>query len=308
MNSNNNKINLTERAVRRQLQQFGNLVEIGVFFKGATRKEDKMITRTWDADTVIKSLGWLKKQNCAGGNIFVRPAGQTGLVFFDDYSPSMLEDLEKAGLQPAIVSRTSELNYQGWIRISREPLDPEMATAIAQVIARRFGGDYNSADWRHFGRLVGFTNRKPEHMSDDGKFPFVLLDSSSSKCNDNIDWLIAAAKDHLAAKLAEVIVQSGPRSSDANKAGSRFARELKVIYDRWEKGEYGREKFNRSQADWMIARSLYKAGFDFDAIEIAIRENSIKFLEEKPSHAEKYIAETMKKLRSVAGELAGTTA
>jgi hypothetical protein len=32
-----------------------------------------------------------------------------------------------------------------------------------------------SADWRHFGRLAGFTNRKEKHWQTDGYFPYVRL-------------------------------------------------------------------------------------------------------------------------------------
>jgi hypothetical protein len=39
----------------------------------------------------------------------------------------------------------------------------------------RFRGDPGAADWRHFGRLAGFTNRKPAYAGRDGLFPFVRI-------------------------------------------------------------------------------------------------------------------------------------
>src|SRR5262249_21638673 len=47
--------------------------------------------------------------------------------------------------------------------------------------ASRFGGDPGSADWRHFGRLSGFTNRKERHRLTNGLFPFVRIVHSSGK-------------------------------------------------------------------------------------------------------------------------------
>jgi hypothetical protein len=45
----------------------------------------------------------------------------------------------------------------------------------AIVLASRFGGDLGSADWRHFGRLAGFTNPKPNRRLESGLQPFARL-------------------------------------------------------------------------------------------------------------------------------------
>ena len=45
----------------------------------------------------------------------------------------------------------------------------------ARKLAEEFGGDRGAADWRHFGRLAGFTNRKAKYMNESGLFPFVRL-------------------------------------------------------------------------------------------------------------------------------------
>ncbi len=41
-----------------------------------------------------------------------------------------------------------------------------------------------SADWRHFGRLAGFTNRKPERLLPNGLAPFVRLRQCEGKIYD----------------------------------------------------------------------------------------------------------------------------
>jgi DNA primase RepB-like protein len=49
------------------------------------------------------------------------------------------------------------------------------STHAAKELARRFGRDPSSADWRHFGRLAGFTNQKPKRRLPSGFPTFVRL-------------------------------------------------------------------------------------------------------------------------------------
>jgi len=45
----------------------------------------------------------------------------------------------------------------------------------ARTLAAKFGGDKGAADWRHVGRLAGFTNRKAKYQSKDGAYPSVRI-------------------------------------------------------------------------------------------------------------------------------------
>jgi hypothetical protein len=58
---------------------------------------------------------------------------------------------------------------------AEEVLDKRTSTAAARALADRFGGDPGAADWRHFGRLAGFTNRKPQYRRANGLYPFVQI-------------------------------------------------------------------------------------------------------------------------------------
>jgi hypothetical protein len=49
------------------------------------------------------------------------------------------------------------------------------STWWCKPLAERFRGDKGAADWRHFGRLAGLTNRKEKYRSADGFYPFVRL-------------------------------------------------------------------------------------------------------------------------------------
>jgi hypothetical protein len=48
----------------------------------------------------------------------------------------------------------------------------------ARALAQKYNGDLGAADWRHFGRLAGFTNRKGKYKAE-GLFPFVRLHQSN---------------------------------------------------------------------------------------------------------------------------------
>jgi hypothetical protein len=60
-----------------------------------------------------------------------------------------------------------------WLNHGQTLFDRTLSTRAAKELARRFGGDPSSADWRHFGRLAGFTNQKPKRRLQTGLPPFV---------------------------------------------------------------------------------------------------------------------------------------
>lgn len=129
--------------------------------------------RLLSAEAVMTSMGWLKHRNANGANIYVRPFGSIGLVLVDDVTPTALKRLYADDLAPAAVVLTSRDNYQTWVRVSANPIGDDLARATAGELARRYGGDLNAARARQYGRLAGFTNRKPKHRQADGRYPFV---------------------------------------------------------------------------------------------------------------------------------------
>lgn len=78
------------------------------------------------------------------------------------------------GFEPCAVIETSHENFQAWIKHSRV-LSKKVGTFAAQLLAHRFGADPSAADLRRFGRLPGFTHRKPQHIQHGGLFPFIRL-------------------------------------------------------------------------------------------------------------------------------------
>lgn len=148
--------------------------EVGLFKPTAIGKEPVMLPRTWDVDALLRSVAWLRRQNRDGRNIYIRPKGEHNLSLVDDLSAAKVQAMKVAGFTPALVVQTSPANFQAWVK-HPETLSKDVSTAAARALAGKFGGDRGAADWRHFGRLAGFTNRKDKYRGEFGLYPYVLL-------------------------------------------------------------------------------------------------------------------------------------
>jgi hypothetical protein len=133
-----------------------------------------MLLRTWDFESLLRSVGWLRLQNLHGRNVYIRPKGEHPLTLLDDLTSEAIEQMKSEGFNPAVVVETSLGNFQAWVNHG-EILPKELSTRAARVLSQKFRADPSSADWRHFGRLAGFTNRKNKYRRNDGLSPFVKL-------------------------------------------------------------------------------------------------------------------------------------
>lgn len=157
------------------------------------------------------------------------------------------------------------------------------------------GGNMNSADGQHYGRLAGFTNRKPQHERD-GRSPYVLAHPSPGA--------VAEAGPRVAEKIAQRLEaerneQHQRQRLDAirreniapgvvhYRAADAYRAEYAVLLKR-----YG-ENMDASKADYMIAKSMAKRGFGPDYIAGAIRTESPCIETRKAGHADDYAARTV---------------
>ena len=161
----------TQEVILRQTQAMDtDQFEVGLFKPGANAE---MLLRTWDRQTLTQSIPWLKFQNADGRNIYIRPKGEHSLSLVDDLSAESLERMKHSGFTPALIVETSPNNFQAWLNHGRA-LPKDASTVAARALAEQFAGDPGSADWRHFGRLSGFTNRKARYEVG-GRYPYVRL-------------------------------------------------------------------------------------------------------------------------------------
>ncbi|MGA2048656.1 MAG: DNA-primase RepB domain-containing protein [Terracidiphilus sp.] len=172
------------KAVQLQLQAMGaSRYELGVRVP-ADKSEDgksRMILRNnLTNGEVFEKLDWLGAENAKGHHIYIRPSGMSQLTLIDDLTRNSMKRLIDTKYTPACVVETSPGNFQAWLKHAWT-LTAQEGTVVAKILAERFGGDPNSADWRHFGRLAGFTNPKPQYRLPNGLFPYSQLKFAFSK-------------------------------------------------------------------------------------------------------------------------------
>jgi hypothetical protein len=274
-------------------------VEVGI-----RDRDGRMMTRAWSKAEALKAVPWLKRQNALGADIYVRPGtadGQNaGLMLLDDVPRGTIERMKAEGYAPAAVIETSPGNHQAWIRLAADRrLPAEVATVAAKKLAEHYQADPNSADWRHFGRLAGFTNRKPEHTDELGRSPYVLVHECPGKASENAYKLISAVEEGLGKAKAEKERQKRLQAlRDAKPDGyaSRFdpvkeyQRQAKRLIER-----YG-DQTDFSRLDWMIATDMAQSGrFTAADIERGIQECSPHVEERKVGHLEYYAKRTAEK-------------
>jgi len=174
----------TSRAVRTAITALGVPLDIGFVFPpkpGDERGYGQWANRDLTATEIMDLLPRAAAANARGGNIYVRLApsvkdGHPGIVMIDDLEAATVEQLSREGLEPFLTVETSPGNHQAWIRlISTGTVPYSIVGLVARHLARDYGGDERAVSPRQPGRLPGFTNRKPKHQQDDGRFPFVKL-------------------------------------------------------------------------------------------------------------------------------------
>jgi hypothetical protein len=181
---------IVERLVRVQL----HAMDCERFDIGIKRDAGEMILRERQAAIDIeKTIKWLRHENAKGAHIYIRPAGAHRLTLLDDLSWEAIKRMKAEGYETAAVVETSPNNFQAWLNHG-QVLDAATSTRAAKQLAERFGGDPSSADWRHFGRLAGFTNPKPERQLPSGMRPFARLRSATGRTYSKAAEFVAAIR------------------------------------------------------------------------------------------------------------------
>ena len=286
----------TAQAVERQLQAMGcAMYEVGV------RHPTKgMLLREWAADMIRKSIAWLKRQNALGNDIYIRPSrsSASSLVLIDDLSAEKVRDMGALGLAPALVTQTSAGNFQAWVRLSEEAQPPAVRTAVARQLAQQLGGDPNSADHAHFGRLAGFTNQKPERAVA-GRQPFVLVDRAdpgavAERGRDLVREALATLSKERNNEVRAAVKEAAAQAPAPARAWAQRSRELGTWYSGMWKGLRDRfgDDFDASRADWMCAVALIGKGYDVDSVADAIARHSPGVEKRKGRDLDEYVLAT----------------
>ena len=259
-------------------------------------KTGQMMNREWSRAEVEQSAAWLKRMNAKGNDVYIRPAGEHGLVLVDDLTADKLSSMAKDGFTSAATIETSPGNYQVWVKLSDKPLSAETRRLAAQGLAKHYGGDMNSADSKHYGRLAGFTNQKPQHTRD-GRQPYVLAHDCPGKAAtaapaylERIEQGLdrAEAQKERETRLEAIqAVNTGHKTYDPVREYQRQAQRLLTKYG---------DKADLSRMDWMIATDMAKSGnWTQQDVEKGIREASPALENRKTGHIEDYAKRTAEK-------------
>jgi hypothetical protein len=260
-----------------------------------------MMHRTWSRSELERSVPWLKRMNARGNDIYVRPDGDHGLVLVDDLKADALERMQREGYAPAALLETSPGNFQAWVKLSEAPLSVAVRTRAAQGLAQHYGGDLNSADGKHFGRLAGFTNRKPQHTRHNRQ-PYVLAQA----CPGTIARAAAAYLQQIAQGLDKEAeeLERRERRDAPQSARPGAGRDPIQEYQRQAQrllAQYGADA-DLSRVDWMIATAMAKSGrFTLQDIATGIRACSPNVDRRKMGHIEDYATRTAAKAWSDPG-------
>ena len=241
--------------------------------------------RLWTATQLVQAatIRFLRIRNSEGCDVYIQPyAGNQNagyiLVDLDRADPMVVDVMRANGHDPCVVLQTSPGRLQAWIRLSTAPLEPAVATAAGKHLARRYGGDLASTDWRHLGRLAGFTNQKPARRTSDRYAPWVKLIHTGVGLAPCAEALLQSVRQCVQPPWH----RTSPFSigSTAREPGPTGAEEATTIYRSCMQRWHILQRF--PQPDWSIvdlwvARYLFSQGKPASQIQTILRLASPHF-------------------------------
>ena len=272
---------LTWQAIRRQLAAMPNDLYLVRLIHNLTGRPFPG-ERLWTAAQLVgaATIRFLRARNCEGCDIYLHPyAGDqnAGYILVDlDHADSAVMDLMRAnGHDPCVVVQTSPGHLQAWIHLSYSPLEPTMATAAGRHLAHLYGGDRASTDWRHLGRLVGFTNQKPARRTLDRYAPWVRLVHARAGLAPRAESLLESVRQSIQPSASLFPIDWTTPDPDPTNAAEAVA-----IYQGCMQRWHIRERF--PQPDWSIvdlwvARHLLSQGRPAVQIQAILRLASPHF-------------------------------
>lgn len=252
---------ITLQAIRRQLGAMPNELYLVRLVHQRTRQAFPG-ERLWTAQQLTHSatIRFLRARNREGCDVYVQPyAGQHNagyiLVDLDRARPTIMATMRAQGHDPCVVVQTSPGHWQAWIHLSTSPLEPAVATAAGKLLAAAYGGDLASTDWRHLGRLAGFTNQKPARCTPCGYAPWVKVVSAHAGLAAQAETLLQSARALAASQASRSSSVKWEDSVPTAIAASMAMEIYWACMERW----HIRQRFPQpdwSIVDWWVARHL----------------------------------------------------
>lgn len=280
---------LTSQALRRQLAAMPHELYLIRLIHCLTKRPFPG-ERLWTADQLVNlaTLRFLRARNREGCDIYVHPYAQDHnagyiLVDLDHAEPTIVAAMRAHGHEPCVVLQTSPGHLQAWVQVSSTPLPPDIATAIGKHLALTYGGDRASTDWRHLGRLAGFTNQKPQRRTRDGYASWVKVVYTHSGLARQASELLQSAAASVSESTQPTHLSLCPDRLPCSQPGAASAitgAQATAIYQTWMHRWQIAERFvppDWSILDLWIARALLAQGWPPDQVQIIVRLGSPHF-------------------------------
>lgn len=263
--------------------------------------------RLWTAsqlgqESIVK---FLRARNRDGYDVYFQPYAMGSnagymLVDLDQAEPGVLCAMRAQGHQPCAVVETSPGHLQAWVHVSTQALPPAVATAVGRQLARLYRGDPASSDWRHVGRLAGFTNQKPQRRLPSGLAPWVKLLYATPN--------LAGSSHSLLQSVQRLLPLSRTRPTRAVQHALHpvptlpvvAATDTAVLYQTWLQRLRIPQRFPRpdwSIADLWVAQQLLQSGLPADQVKIILRQGSPGF-PRRHADPEDYLHRTLSRART----------
>lgn len=255
------------------------------------------------------TIRFLRVRNREGCDVYLHPYAEERnpgyiLVDLDGANPAVVKTMRAAGHEPCVALQTSPGNLQAWVRVSATPIQAAVASQIGKQLAHLYGGDPASTDWRHLGRLAGFTNQKPTRRNGGGYSPWVKVLYAHAGLASQAAALLEAAEhrlgSHSSLALAPHVSVAAPACPDAagtNRlaASTAAAADAANLYTSWLHRLRILERFPQpdwSIADKWIAKELLQRGSPAPQVATVLRHGSPGFPRQH-SHPDDYLRRTL---------------
>ena len=294
---------LTSQAMRRQLAAMPHDLYLVRLIHSQTRRAFPG-ERLWTAAQLTHpaTVRFLRARNREGCDLYIHPYAEERnpgyiLVDLDHVGPAIVETMRAHGHDPCVVLQTSPGNLQAWVRVSATPIEPAVASQIGKRLAAIYGGDGASTDWRHLGRLAGFTNQKPQRRNGRGHAPWVKVLYTRAVLAARGAALREAAQHDLSSpsNLAHAPRLPLPTTTHTNAAIETATAATPKIYARWLHRLRILERFPQpdwSIADKWIAKELLLRGMPAPQVATILRGGSPGFPRQH-SHPDDYLRRTL---------------
>jgi len=296
-------LQLTLQAMRRQLAAMPHDLYLIRLIHNATKRAFPG-ERLWTAAQLVHpaTVRFLRVRNREGCDVYIQPyADQRNsgyiLVDLDHNDPAAVERMRGSGHGPCVVIETSPGNLQAWVHVSSTPMEAVVASRIGKHLAHLYGGDLASTDWRHLGRLAGFTNQKPQRRDRCGYSPWVKVLEARAGLAAQAPALLEEAERCVRRQpnLAQSPSPRPPAATHTLPAGIPANDAMAEVYAGWLRRLRIPERFPRpdwSIADKWIAKELLLRGVPASQVAAILRSGSPGFPRHH-SHPDDYLRRTL---------------